>query len=95
MAETRRIVDGILARGFTALKVDLDIFAYGHIGKETQDYVKDPFNMTPNRWEHDRMVRLAQMVVEAAGPEVEVACDLHTRFDKHSAIRLARDLAGC
>ena len=48
--------------------------------------------MTPNRWEHDRMVRLAEMVVEAAGPEVEVACDLHTRLDKHSAIRLARDL---
>jgi galactonate dehydratase len=38
------------------------------------------------------MVRLAEMVVEAAGPEVEVATDLHTRLDKHSAIRLARDL---
>jgi galactonate dehydratase len=89
---TKRIVDGILDRGFTALKIDLDIFAYGHTGSETEHYVKDPFNMTPNRWEHDRMVRLAEMVVEAAGPSVEVACDLHTRLDKHSAIRLARDL---
>ncbi len=90
--ETKRMVDEILERGFTALKIDLDIFAYGHIGSETEHYVKDVFNMTPNKWEHDRMVKLAEMVCEAAGPEVEVACDLHTRLDKHSAIRLARDL---
>lgn len=89
---TKRAVDEILERGFTALKIDLDIFAYGHTGSETEHYVKDRFNMTPNRWEHDRMVKLAEMVVEAAGPNVEVAADLHTQFDKHSAIRLARDL---
>jgi galactonate dehydratase len=92
MDDTRRVVDEVLERGFTALKIDLDIFAYGHTGSETRHYVKDRFNMTPNRWEHDRMVKLAEMVVEAAGPTVEVACDLHTRLDKHSAIRLARDL---
>lgn len=90
--ETKRIVDGVLERGFTALKIDLDIFAYGHIGSETEHYVKDRFNMTPDRWEHERMVKLAEMVVEAAGPNIEVATDLHTRLDKHSAIRLARDL---
>lgn len=90
--ETKRVVDGILERGFKALKIDLDIFAYGHIGSETEHYVKDRFNMTPTGWEHDRMVKLAEMVVEAAGPDVEVATDLHTRLDKHSAIRLARDL---
>jgi len=90
--DTKRVVDGILERGFTALKVDLDIFAYGHTGSETANYVKDRFNMTPSRWEHDRMVKLAEMVVAAAGPTVEVATDLHTRLDKHSAIRLARDL---
>jgi L-alanine-DL-glutamate epimerase-like enolase superfamily enzyme len=90
--EIKRVIDEILERGFTALKIDLDIFAYGHTGSETEHYVKDNFNMTPNRWEHDRMVKLAEMVVEAAGPDVEVACDLHTRLDKHSAIRLARDL---
>lgn len=90
--ETKRIVDGILERGFKALKIDLDIFAYGHIGSETEHYVKDRFNMTPNKWEHERMVTLATMVSEAAGPEIEVATDLHTRLDKASAIRLARDL---
>jgi L-alanine-DL-glutamate epimerase-like enolase superfamily enzyme len=92
MDETKRVVDEILERGFTALKIDLDIFAYGHTGSETEHYVKDRFNMTPNKWEHDRMVQLAEMVVAAAGPEIEVATDLHTRLDKHSAIRLARDL---
>jgi L-alanine-DL-glutamate epimerase-like enolase superfamily enzyme len=92
MDQAKRVIDVVLERGFTALKIDLDIFAYGHTGSETTHYAKDPFNMTPNRWEHDRMVALAEMVVEAAGKEVEVACDLHTRFDKHSAIRLARDL---
>ena len=92
LEEAKRVVDGILERGFTALKIDLDIFAYGHVGSETEHYVKDHFNMTPDRWEHDRMVKLAETVVEAAGPNVEVATDLHTRLDKHSAIRLARDL---
>jgi L-alanine-DL-glutamate epimerase-like enolase superfamily enzyme len=90
--ETKRVVDDILERGFTALKIDLDIFAYGHVGSETEHYVKDRFNMTPNKWEHERMVKLAEMVCAAAGPEVEVATDLHTRLDKHSAIRLAQDL---
>lgn len=90
--QTRRVLDGVLSRGFTAIKIDLDLRAYGHTGSETAHYVKDNFNMTPNRWEHDRMVKLAEMVVSAAGPGVEVAADLHTNLDKHSAIRLARDL---
>ena len=42
--------------------VDLDIRAYGHTGTETGWYDKDKFNMTPNKWEHDRMVQLAEMV---------------------------------
>ncbi len=92
MDEIKRVIDGVLEAGFTALKIDLDIFAYGHTGSETEWYKKDRFNMTPSRWEHDRMVQLAEMVVTAAGPNIDVAADLHTRLDKHSAIRLARDL---
>jgi galactonate dehydratase len=38
------------------------------------------------------MVRLAEMVKTAAGSSIDVACDLHTRLDVTSAIRLARDL---
>lgn len=92
MAEVKAVVDEVLEAGFTALKVDLDIRAYGHTGTETAWYEKDAFNMTPNKWEHSRMVELASMVVEAAGPSVDVATDLHTRLDVHSAIRLAREL---
>ena len=94
MDNIKRVVDEVLEAGFTALKVDLDMFAYGHMESEAGWYraKKDRFNMTPNRWEHDRMVELAEMVVAAAGPEIDVAADLHTRLDKHSAIRLARDL---
>jgi len=92
MAEIRQVVDGVLEAGFSALKIDLDMFAYGHRGKETASFVKDQFNMTPGRWEHDRMVELASMVVEAAGPGVDVAADLHTRLDTHSSVRLARAL---
>ena len=64
MGEVQAVVDEVLAAGFTALKVDLDIRAYGHTGSETGWYDKDKFNMTPNKWEHDRMVQLAEMVVE-------------------------------
>jgi L-alanine-DL-glutamate epimerase-like enolase superfamily enzyme len=92
MGEVKEVVDTVLEAGFTALKVDLDIRAYGHTGTETAWYDKDHFNMTPNKWEHNRMVELASMVVEAAGPSVDVATDLHTRLDVHSAIRLCKDL---
>ncbi|RYE07761.1 MAG: mandelate racemase/muconate lactonizing enzyme family protein [Hyphomicrobiales bacterium] len=92
MSEIREVVDGVMEAGFTALKIDLDMFAYGHTHEETVWYKKDKYNMTPSHWEHERMVELASMVVEAAGKDFDVAADLHTRLDKHSAIRLARDL---
>jgi L-alanine-DL-glutamate epimerase-like enolase superfamily enzyme len=90
--EIQRVVDGVLARGFTALKVDLDIHAYGHRGTEIGDFEKDRFNYTALQWEHERMLKLAEMVTTAAGRDVAVACDVHTRLDVPSAIRLAKDL---
>ena len=48
MGEVQAVVDEVLEAGFTALKVDLDIRAYGHTGSETGWYEKDKFNMTPN-----------------------------------------------
>lgn len=88
----KHVVDHVLESGFTALKIDLDIFAYGNSESEVQGFVKDPFNMTVGMWEHDRMIRIAQMVRQAAGDTVDVACDVHTRLDVTSSIRLARDL---
>ena len=90
--EIRAVVDDVLERGFTALKIDVDIHAYGHAGSEVADFSKDRFNMTAFQWEHERMVELVDMVTRAAGRDVAVAADVHTRLDVPSAIRLARDL---
>lgn len=90
--EVQKVVDEVLERGFTALKIDLDMRAYGHTGKETEDFVKDPFNYTAGQWEHERMVDIVEMVTTAAGDRVDVAADVHTRLDVPSAVRLARDL---
>ena len=90
--EIRQVVDGVLERGFTALKIDVDIHAYGHAGTEIEGFTKDTFNMTAFQWEHERMVELVDMVTRAAGRDVAVAADVHTRLDVPSAIRLARDL---
>src|SRR5262245_22498660 len=88
----KRVVDEVLERGFKALKIDLDIHAYGHADSEVRGFVKDPFNYTAGQWEHERMVELVEMVTSAAGRDVAVAADVHTRLDVTSAIRLARDL---
>ena len=91
-SEIQQVVDEVLERGFTALKIDLDIHAYGHRGKEVEGFVKDRFNYTAGQWEHERMVQLVEMVTTAAGKGVDVAADVHTRLDVPSAVRLARDL---
>jgi galactonate dehydratase len=88
----KQVVDEVLERGFTALKIDLDIHAYGHADSEVQGFTKDPFNYTAGQWEHERMVELVEMVTTAAGKEIAVAADVHTRLDVPSAIRLAKDL---
>lgn len=88
----KRVVDDVLERGFTAFKIDLDIHAYGHAESEVAGFAKDRFNHTAGEWEHDRMVRLVEMATTAAGKEVAVAADVHTRLDVTSAIRLAEDL---
>jgi L-alanine-DL-glutamate epimerase-like enolase superfamily enzyme len=90
--EIKRVVEDVLERGFTAFKIDLDIHAYGHTGSEVQGFTKDRFNYTAGQWEHERMVQLVEMVTTAAGKDVAVAADVHTRLDVPSAIRLAKDL---
>ncbi|MCC6167982.1 MAG: mandelate racemase/muconate lactonizing enzyme family protein [Caldilineaceae bacterium] len=91
--EIKAVVDNVLERGFTALKIDLDIHAYGDKRNvELANFSKDKFNHSAFQWEHERMVKLAEMVTTAAGRDVAVACDVHTRLDVPSAIRLARDL---
>jgi L-alanine-DL-glutamate epimerase-like enolase superfamily enzyme len=90
--EIKRVVDDVLARGFTALKIDLDIGAYTGKRIDSQDPTFDRFNYTAGQREHEQMVELVAMVTAAAGRDLAVAADLHTRLDVPSAIRLAKDL---
>ncbi len=80
--EVRKVVDEVRERGFTALKIDVDEGEAPH---------KDAFNFTAGEYEHDRMVGLIERVYEAAGDDIAMAVDVHTRLDVPSAIRLARD----
>jgi galactonate dehydratase len=90
--EIKAVVDDVLERGFTALKIDLDIFAYGHHSSEVDGFTKDGFNYTAGQWEHERMLKIVEMVTTAAGRDVAVAADIHTRLDMPSAKRLVKDL---
>ncbi len=99
----QRVVDGVLERGFTALKIDLDIGAYSESRIRTDaaganvDFAraarfKDAFNYTASEREHALMVETVDMVTRAAGKDIDVAADVHTRLDVPSAVRLVRDL---
>ena len=90
--EVERVVAGVAERGFTALKIDVDIGAYTGKRVESQDPAFDRFNYTAGEREHERMVELVDMVTRAAGKDIAVAADVHTRLDVPSAIRLAKAL---
>jgi L-alanine-DL-glutamate epimerase-like enolase superfamily enzyme len=90
----RAVVDDVLVRGFTALKVDIDIGAYSvKRGTQTFRVTKDPFNYTAQQIEHERMIELVDMVTRAAGKGVSVAVDIHTRLDVPAARRVVQDLS--
>ncbi len=88
----KKIVEDVVEKGFTALKIDLDIGAYTTGRQFDRALLRDPFNYTASEREHELMLQMVEMVTEAAGPDVSVAADVHTRLDVPSAIRLARDL---
>ena len=90
--DVKRVVDGVLERGFTALKIDVDIGAYTGKRIQSQDPAFDRFNYTASEAEHERMVQIVDLVTRAAGKEIAVAADVHTRLDVPSAIRLAQAL---
>ena len=70
--------------GFTAIKFDLD---------EMRHPAKfDPFNHTVSNRELDDMVAKATAIREAVGRGVDVAMDLHGRYDTSSGIRIAQAL---
>ena len=76
----------VVDMGFTAIKFDLDDLR--HPAKY------DPYNHTVGPRELDDMVAKATAIREAVGTGVEVAMDLHGRYDTHSGIRIAKALEG-
>jgi galactonate dehydratase len=90
--QIKRVVDDVVARGFTALKIDLDIGVYTGKRINSRDPLLDRFNYTAGEREHALMVELVELVTTAAGKDIAVAADVHTRLDVPSAIRLAKDL---
>jgi galactonate dehydratase len=73
-----------LGRGFTALKFDVDD-VFGALRT-------DEWNRSLNRAQVDRMAHQVGAIRDAIGPEIDLAIDMHGRFDVPSAIRAARAL---
>lgn len=71
-----------VASGFDAIKLDVD--------DVTGPLHRDFFSGGISPREHDAMVARVAAVREALGPEVEIAIDMHGRFDVPSSIRFAR-----
>ena len=71
-----------LARGFDVIKFDVDDI--------TGSLHRDFWNGSISPKEHDAMVARVAAAREAVGPDIEVAIDMHGRFDAPSAIRFAR-----
>ncbi len=74
----------VVEMGFDAIKFDLD-------DMRSPDK-KDAFNHTVSRKELDRMVAKVAAIREAVGPYVDVAMDLHGRYDAPSGARIAQAL---
>ena len=82
--ESDKKLPWIKEQGFTAMKIDLD---------EAADPNRfDRVNWTANNAEVDRMVRWVRHVRESIPKEMELACDMHGRYDAGTAKRVAKEL---
>ena len=82
--ESDRKLPWIKDQGFTAMKIDLD--------DATDPNRFDRVNWTANNAEVDRMVRWVKHVRESIPIEMELACDMHGRYDLGTAKRVAKEL---
>ena len=60
MAEIPQVVDGVLEARFHNAEDRPRHVRLRPSRQRDGEFVKDQFNMTPGRWEHDRMVELAR-----------------------------------
>jgi galactonate dehydratase len=82
--ESAQKIAWIKERGFTAMKIDLD---------EAADPNRfDRVNWTANNLEIDRMVKWVKHVREAMPASIELACDMHGRYDAGTGKKVAKEL---
>ena len=82
--ESAKKLPWIKEQGFTAMKIDLD--------DATDPNRFDRANWTANNAEIDRMVGWVKHVRESIPKEMELACDMHGRYDAGTAKRVAKEL---
>ena len=82
--ESDKKLPWIKDQGFTAMKIDLDDAADPHRF--------DRVNWTANNAEIDRMVSWVKHVRESIPREMELACDMHGRYDAVTAKQVAKEL---
>ena len=79
--EARKKLESIKAMGFTAVKVDLD---------DANDPLRwDKVNWTASNGEIDHMVKKVAFVREVMGERIDVAADMHGRYDMTTGKRMA------
>jgi len=81
--ESDRKLPWIKEQGFTAMKIDLDMF------NDPRRF--DRVNWTASNGEIDRMVSWVKHVRETIPPEMELACDMHGRYDAGTGKRVAKE----
>jgi galactonate dehydratase len=82
--ESDRKLPWIKAQGFTAMKIDLD---------DAEDPTRfDSVNWTASNGEIDRMVKWVSHVRESIPANMDLACDMHGRYDAPTGKKVAKAL---
>ncbi len=82
--EADRKLPWIKSQGFTAMKIDLD---------DARDPARfDSVNWTASNGEIDRMVKWVSHVRESIPANMDLACDMHGRYDAPTGKKVARAL---
>lgn len=74
----------VVAMGYNAIKFDID--------DANNPYKLDQWNWSVTPGEVEVMVEKVAAIREAIGPHIDLAIDMHGRYDTHSAIRVAQAL---
>ncbi|MFC1539387.1 mandelate racemase/muconate lactonizing enzyme family protein [Candidatus Latescibacterota bacterium] len=82
--EWARTIKLALDEGWTAVKFDIDW--------NRDPHKLDPFNWSASPGEVMRMVDQVAAARETAGPYLDIACDMHGRFDLPAALRVSKAL---